>query len=146
MFNIAGAWDRPDEDAANIEWARAAWADMKEFSSGGTYLNFLTEDDGEERTDAALGPALKRLEKIKGAFDPENVFQTNRNIRPRQATQSDPIPIPEGSVRPPADPTIHRRLDPGQGPGATKFAGLRASGGCPSCLKSDCMAAAARAW
>ena len=42
VFNITGAWDRPEEDAANIEWARAAWTGMKRFSTGGTYLNFLT--------------------------------------------------------------------------------------------------------
>jgi hypothetical protein len=44
VFNVAGSWERPEEDGANIEWARAAWNDMKEFSTGGTYINFLTED------------------------------------------------------------------------------------------------------
>lgn len=82
VFNITGAWDRPEEDAANIEWARAAWTGMKRFSTGGTYLNFLTGDEGDERTAAALGNALPRLAGIKRAWDPQNVFRTNRNIRP----------------------------------------------------------------
>ena len=82
VFNVTGAWDRPEEDAANIEWARAAWTGMKRFSTGGTYLNFLTGDEGDERTAAALGNALPRLAGIKRAWDPQNVFRTNRNIRP----------------------------------------------------------------
>jgi FAD/FMN-containing dehydrogenase len=82
VFNVAGSWERPEEDGANIEWARAAWSDMKEFSTGGTYINFLTEDEGEERMTAALGKSLGRLAKVKTAWDPENVFRTNRNIRP----------------------------------------------------------------
>ena len=28
---------------------------MRRFSTGGTYINFLTEDEGTERTEAALG-------------------------------------------------------------------------------------------
>ena len=55
MLNIAGSWEQPDDDAANIEWAREAWNDMKAFSTGGTYINFLTEDEGPERIEAALG-------------------------------------------------------------------------------------------
>ncbi|HMQ93595.1 MAG TPA: FAD-binding oxidoreductase [Amaricoccus sp.] len=82
VFNVTGAWDRPEEDAANIEWARAAWTGMKRFSTGGTYLNFLTADEGDERTAAALGSALPRPAGIKRAWDPQNVFRTNRNLLP----------------------------------------------------------------
>jgi hypothetical protein len=82
VLNIAGAWEGPDEDAANLAWARDAWSDMRSFSTGGTYLNFLTEDDGAARTEAALGGALRRLGEVKARWDPENFFRTNRNIRP----------------------------------------------------------------
>ena len=82
LLNIAGSWERPEDDAGNIEWARTAWSDMRRFSTGGTYINFLTEDDGAERTEAALGGALQRLGEIKTRWDPENVFRTNRNIQP----------------------------------------------------------------
>ena len=84
VLNIAGAWDPPEEDAANIAWAREAWSDMRRFSTGGTYINFLTEDDGVERTEAALGGALGRLGQIKARWDPENIFRTNRNIAPSE--------------------------------------------------------------
>ncbi|MEO5580176.1 MAG: FAD-binding oxidoreductase [Gemmatimonadaceae bacterium] len=83
VLNIAGSWEQAADDQANVEWAREAWNDMKSFSTGGTYVNFLTEDDGPERTEAALGKGLQRLREIKSARDPRNVFRTNRNIKPQ---------------------------------------------------------------
>jgi hypothetical protein len=82
VLNIAGSWEQASDDRANIEWAREAWADMKVFSTGGHYINFLTEDEGPERIKAALGKGLKRLSEVKAKWDPENVFRTNRNITP----------------------------------------------------------------
>ena len=82
LLIINASWDQPADDAANIEWARRAWSDMRRFSTGGTYVNFLTEDEGAERTRAALGAALPRLAEIKTRWDPHNVFRTNRNVAP----------------------------------------------------------------
>ena len=82
LLNITASWERPDDDEQNIDWARQAWSDMKRFSTGGTYINFLTEDEGPERTEAALRGALQRLVEIKTRWDPDNVFRTNRNIKP----------------------------------------------------------------
>ncbi|HEX5138648.1 MAG TPA: FAD-binding oxidoreductase [Planctomycetota bacterium] len=82
VLNIAGSWESAADDGLNIEWARAAWGDMKSFSTGGTYLNFLTEEEGRDRTEAALGKSLRRLGEVKAKWDPQNVFRTNRNIKP----------------------------------------------------------------
>jgi FAD/FMN-containing dehydrogenase len=82
VLNLAGSWEKRDDDEANIEWAREAWRDLKAFSTGGTYINFLTEEEGPERTEAALGKGLQRLAEIKARWDPQNVFRTNRNIKP----------------------------------------------------------------
>ncbi len=54
----------------------------KPFSTGGNYINFLTQDESPERVEAALGRAIKRLTEIKKKWDPENFFRTNRNIKP----------------------------------------------------------------
>ena len=83
VLNIAASWEKPDDDAANIAWARAAWQDMRAFSTGGTYVNFLTAEEGEERTRAAYGMHYERLAQVKAAWDPDNVFRANRNIPPR---------------------------------------------------------------
>ena len=82
VLNIAGSWEKAGEDAANVAWARDAWSAMKEFSTGGNYVNFLTEDESPERVAAALGSSLSRLAQIKREWDPENRFRTNRNIVP----------------------------------------------------------------
>ncbi len=82
VVNIASAWESAENDAANIGWTRHAWSDIRAFSTGGTYINFLTEDDGQERVQAAMGKSLSRLAGIKSKWDPDNVFRTNRNIKP----------------------------------------------------------------
>ncbi|WP_299017785.1 FAD-binding oxidoreductase [uncultured Photobacterium sp.] len=82
VLNLAGSWEDENDDQLNIDWARRAWEDMKSFSTGGTYINFLVEDEGLERMEAALGKGLKRLSEIKAKWDPENLFRTNRNIKP----------------------------------------------------------------
>ena len=82
VLNITGSWEEAGEDKANIEWAREAWDDMKAFSTGGTYINFLTEDESPERIEVALGKGLRRLAEVKAKWDPQNVFRTNRNIKP----------------------------------------------------------------
>lgn len=82
VLNIAGSWELPEDDQRNIDWVRGAWEDMREFSTGGTYINFLTEDEGPERIEAALRSGYTRLAEVKAIWDPENMFRTNRNIKP----------------------------------------------------------------
>jgi hypothetical protein len=82
VLNVAGSWERPDQDGANIAWVREAWSALKTFSTGGTYINFLTEDDGPERTAAALGQGMQRLAQVKARWDPGNRFRVNRNVSP----------------------------------------------------------------
>jgi FAD/FMN-containing dehydrogenase len=82
VLNLAGSWEQAADDQANIDWARSAWNDLKEFGTGGNYINFLTEDEGQERIDAALRGALERLGEVKRKWDPDNFFRTNRNIKP----------------------------------------------------------------
>jgi FAD/FMN-containing dehydrogenase len=82
VLNIPGSWEKADDDNQNIEWVRNAWEDMKSFSTGGNYINFQTQDEGNNRIEAALGKGLSRLSQIKAKWDPQNVFRMNRNIKP----------------------------------------------------------------
>jgi FAD/FMN-containing dehydrogenase len=82
VLNITSAWEKAEEDQANIQWTRKAWEDMKRFSTGGTYVNFLTEDESAERIATALGKGIGRLAEVKSKWDPKNMFRTNRNIKP----------------------------------------------------------------
>ena len=82
VFNIAASWERPADDAANIAWAREAWEDLRRFSTGGTYVNFLTEEEGSDRIRAAYGRHYERLAAVKAEWDSSNLFRHNKNIPP----------------------------------------------------------------
>jgi FAD/FMN-containing dehydrogenase len=82
VLNVTASWEKPEDDGANVEWARSSWRDMKRFSTGGTYVNFLTEEETGERVAAAYGKNLARLGEIKARWDPDNLFRMNKNIPP----------------------------------------------------------------
>lgn len=52
----------------------------RRFSTGGTYVNFLTEEEGDERIRAAYGKNYERLVGVKRKWDPGNLFHMNKNI------------------------------------------------------------------
>jgi FAD/FMN-containing dehydrogenase len=83
VLNIAAAWEKLEDDKTNIEWARAGWRALRQFSTGGTYVNFLTEEEGDERIHAAYGDNYHRLVEVKSKWDPGNLFSMNKNIVPR---------------------------------------------------------------
>jgi len=82
VLNIAASWEKAENDKTNIDWARAAWRDMRSFSTGGTYMNFLTEEETDDRIQAAYRKNYERLVEIKTKWDPANLFQMNKNIAP----------------------------------------------------------------
>ena len=44
-------------------------------------MNYLADDD-TAWVQAAYGPCWDRLQKVKRAYDPQNVFRLNQNITP----------------------------------------------------------------
>jgi hypothetical protein len=74
-------WDDPAHDERMIGLGRAYREDLRAFSSGATYLNFLG-DEGEDRVRAGFGGSYDRLVQVKTAWDPHNVFQGNQSLRP----------------------------------------------------------------
>lgn len=82
VFNLAGAWDDPSEDDVHIGWARDAHSALATYSTGGTYINFLTEEEGDDRIRDAYGENYARLIDIKTKYDPDNFFRNNKNIAP----------------------------------------------------------------
>jgi FAD/FMN-containing dehydrogenase len=83
VVNVSASWERAEDDTANVAWARTAWRDLRRFSTGGTYVNFLNEEEGQDRIRDAYGSNYDRLVEIKTRWDPQNVFRTNKNIAPR---------------------------------------------------------------
>jgi len=81
VLNITSAWERAADDAANLRWARDCFEATQGFSTGGTYINFLTEEEGCQRIEAAYGkPILARLAALKKKYDPDNLFRHTKNI------------------------------------------------------------------
>jgi FAD/FMN-containing dehydrogenase len=77
-----GIWEDPADDERAIAWVRDVRAAVRPWRSGAVYLNFIG-DEGGERVSEGLGAGnLLRLEKVKRAYDPDNVFRFNHNIRP----------------------------------------------------------------
>ena len=81
VLNVASSWEKAEDDAANVRWTREAFEALRPHSTGGTYVNFLTEDDGRDRVEAAYGPAtLARLSQLKRQLDPTNLFRHAKTV------------------------------------------------------------------
>ena len=80
-MNVHGRWEKPEQDAACIGWARAFFNASAPYASAGAYVNFMTEEEGN-RIAAAYGRNYDRLVQIKKSYDPKNVFHLNQNIKP----------------------------------------------------------------
>jgi FAD/FMN-containing dehydrogenase len=81
VCNIASSWESAADDTENVEWTRTCWQAMRPFSTGGVYLNFLTEEEGAERVAAAYGRAtLERLAALKRRYDPNNLFRHTKSV------------------------------------------------------------------
>jgi FAD/FMN-containing dehydrogenase len=80
---IQASWTNPAESEKHIRWTREFWTAMRPFSLGGTYVNFVSADEGEDRVKELYGAAkYERLVALKNKYDPTNLFRLNQNIRP----------------------------------------------------------------
>ena len=84
VMNVHGRWQSPADDDRYREWTRRLYRDAAPFATGGGYVNFFTEDEGE-RVAQAYGANYGRLREIKRRFDPDNLFRMNLNVSPAAA-------------------------------------------------------------
>lgn len=83
VFAINNGWTDPADNERQVKWTRDFWRAIRPFSGGGTYVNFLSEGEGQERVRAAYGSQkYKRLVALKNKYDPANLFRMNQNIKP----------------------------------------------------------------
>ncbi len=83
VFNISAAAPTPELFEADRAWVRAFWDAMRPHArDSGGYVNFLSDPD-DDRVRASYGPQkYARLAQVKSAWDPENIFHLNANIKP----------------------------------------------------------------
>ena len=78
---IAGMWEDPADNDANIAWVRGYYEALQPFSAEGGYINFMDADD-QGRIQSNYRGDYNRLAQIKAEYDPDNLFHLNQNIPP----------------------------------------------------------------
>ncbi len=81
VMNVHARWQDAAKDDVHIAWAREVFDVASPYASTGTYVNFMTADEGD-RVAQAYGANYAKLAQVKAKYDPDNVFHINQNIKP----------------------------------------------------------------
>jgi FAD/FMN-containing dehydrogenase len=81
-FDAIGQWSDAASSDQHIAWVRALWARLQPHLLGRVYVNHAAADDRPEIIRASFGENYARLQKVKGIYDPTNLFRINANITP----------------------------------------------------------------
>lgn len=79
-MNVYTRWEDPAMDDECIAWSRTFFDAMAPYATGGVYVNFISENEGEETL--AYGRNGDRLAEVKATYDPENLFRLSQNVEP----------------------------------------------------------------
>ena len=74
-------WHDEGLDDQCREWTRTVMDDVRPFTSVGQYVNDVSEA-GQDPASIYGAEKYERLVSLKRAWDPENVFRLNQNVRP----------------------------------------------------------------
>jgi FAD/FMN-containing dehydrogenase len=75
-------WTDPAEDEVHVAWGRETMDALKPFTTEGAYVNDIVES-GVDVVRGIYGDAkYERLVALKRAYDPDNVFRLNQNVKP----------------------------------------------------------------
>jgi FAD/FMN-containing dehydrogenase len=77
---LSAEWHRPEERARAEQWVAEYGAALRPWA-GRAYVNYLAPSS-PERIREVYGVNYSRLARIKGKFDPANLFRSNQNILP----------------------------------------------------------------
>jgi len=80
-YGAGTSWADPAEDETRIAAARHCAAALDPYASG-AYVNFVNDEGTEGVLRAYSAEKLDRLAAVKTAYDPDNVFHLNHNIKP----------------------------------------------------------------
>jgi FAD/FMN-containing dehydrogenase len=81
-LGVEAFWDDRGLDGAHIAWGRRTMDALTPFTMAGHYVNDVVES-GDDIVRGIYGDAkYERLVGLKRAWDPENAFRLNQNVRP----------------------------------------------------------------
>jgi FAD/FMN-containing dehydrogenase len=75
-------WEDPAEDDNVRAWVRRFRDELRPQTTGSVWLNWVGDEGNARVRSAFSNDAYHRLEAVKEAYDPENVFRSNHNITP----------------------------------------------------------------
>jgi FAD/FMN-containing dehydrogenase len=79
-IDLMGRWDTPSDKDTAVQWVKALRNELHPFATG-AYVNQLGETS-DDLVRTAYGANYTRLLALKKKYDPNNVLQSNQNIRP----------------------------------------------------------------
>jgi FAD/FMN-containing dehydrogenase len=85
-YVAATSWDDPAEDEARMASTRAYAAGLEPLANG-VYVNTISDESDSAVRQAYTAEKLARLAAVKRAYDPDNVFHLNHNIKPQSQAQ-----------------------------------------------------------
>jgi FAD/FMN-containing dehydrogenase len=82
---ITAQWEDAADDEKNVRWTLDAREALAPYSAGGGYVNYMPRESTPDDLRHAYGDTnFRRLQQVKAAYDPENLFRSNINIPPAQ--------------------------------------------------------------
>lgn len=83
--HISGHWLDESDDDTCVGWTRDLHETLREFGTGGEYVNNQTDTD-EDRVRAAFGENYDRLAEVKAKWDPEDRLRSTQHVEPEDET------------------------------------------------------------
>lgn len=78
-FAVFGGWTDPAQDDEVIAWSRALHDCMEPYSTGGSYVNYMQDEAGDQM-ETAYGANYDRLRRVKSKYDPDGLFDAHQRI------------------------------------------------------------------
>ena len=82
IVNINARWGDARDSGRHVAWTRSLWDAMQPWSAGGSYTNFMSEDEAGRVSGSYGSLKYERLAGLKRQYDPTNFFRLNHNVNP----------------------------------------------------------------
>jgi len=79
---LEAAWEGAELDEPHKAWSRQGMAALTPFTTVGQYVNDAVDSDVGSVRAIYGNEKYDRLVRLKRAYDPDNIFRLNANIRP----------------------------------------------------------------
>jgi FAD/FMN-containing dehydrogenase len=81
-YHALSMWPDPADTALNRAWTESFASAMAPYGTAAAHPNYVSEDAGDRVRRFYGAETYERLVEVKRAWDPQNTFALNQNIRP----------------------------------------------------------------